>query len=286
MANNDSSPELINVTFSGNTAGEYGGGMCNFYTSSWPSLTNVTLTGNKASHGSAISNVGGGFKLVNGIVWGNTSAPEQIYNDHTVPLITYSDIQGGWTGIGNLNLDPNFSDFGYYDGPTQIYSLLVGSPVIDKGSPAGCPATDQTGFTRPMDGDGDGKALCDMGSVEYLPAGYSAAVSRKELPQGELVRIELNNKTDQAVSLYLQSQEGIYLLNIEAGTVKTFTVEKEIYHRVTHACGSTDEGFLDIHRRLRLIFTPCKGLPPNQGEPSMEKIYIPDSPKNKHGDYK
>ena len=230
--------------------------------------------------------MGGGFKLVNGIVWRNTSAPEQIYNDHTVPNITYSDIQGGWTGTGNLNVDPNFSDFGYYDGPTQVYSLLVGSPVIDKGSPTGCPAIDQTGYVRPVDGDGDGKAVCDMGSVEYLPAGYTAAVSRKKLPQGELVRVELNNKTGQAVSLFLQSKEAIHVLHVEAGMLKTFTVEKEIYRRVTQACGSTDEGILDIHRQLRLIFTPCKGQPPNQGEPSMEKIYIPDSPKVRLGDYK
>lgn len=286
MANNDSSPVLVNITFSGDTAGEYGGGMCNFYTSSSPSLTNVTFTGNEAPHGNAICNVGGGFKLVNGIVWGNTGAPEQIYNDHIVPDITYSDIEGGWTGMGNINVDPHFGVFGYYDSPTQVYSLLAGSPAIDKGSPTECPATDQTGFARPGDGDGDGKALCDMGSFEYQPPGYTPATSREELPLGELARIELNNKTDQTVSLFLQSKEANYVLNVEAGMVKTFTVERGIYRRVTHACGSTDDGILDIHRRLRLTFTPCKGLPPNQGEPSMEKIHIPDSPKGKHRDYK
>ena len=286
MANNDSSPVLVNVTFSGQTAGEYGGGMCNFYTSSRPSLTNVTFTGNEAPHGSAICNVGGGFKLVNGIVWGNTGAPEQIYNDHTVPDITYSDIESGWTGTGNINADPHFGVFGDSDSPIQAASLLVGSPAIDKGSPSGCPATDQIGLARPADGDGDGKAVCDMGSFEYQPLGNTPDASREELPLGELARIELNNKTDQAVTLFLQSKEANYVLHVEAGMVKTFTVEREIYRRVTHACGSTDEGSLELHRQLRLIFTPCKDLPHNQGEPSMEKIHIPDSPKGKHGDYK
>jgi hypothetical protein len=286
MANNDSSPVLVNVTFSANRAGEYGGGMCNFYTSSRPLLTNVTFTGNKAPHGSAICNVGGGFKLVNGIVWGNTGAPEQIYNDHIVPDIAYSDIEGGWTGVGNINEDPHFDFFGYYESATQLYSLLVESPAIDNGSPTGCPATDQTGSARPVDGNGDGRALCDMGAFEYLPPGYTTATSREEPPRGDLARIELINKTNQAATLFLQSEGATYVLNVEARTAKTFTVEREIYRRETHACGSTDDGFLNVHRHLRLIFTRCKGLPPNQGEPSMEKIHIPDSPKGKQGDYK
>jgi hypothetical protein len=193
--------------------------------------------------------------------------------------------------MGNLNMDPLFGVFDYYDSPTRAYSLLVESPAIDQGSPTACPATDQTGSSRPVDGDGDEQAVCDMGSfeyqpAEYQPAGYPAAASREELPRREMARIELNNKTDQAVSLFLQSEEGNYVLHVAAGEVKTFTVEKEIYRRVTHACGSTDDGILDIHRRLRLIFTPCNGLPPNQGEPWLEKIHIPDSPKGNHGDYK
>lgn len=49
-----------------------------YYSSSQPVLANVTFTGNTAPHGSSICNVGGGFKLVDGIVWDNTGAPEQI----------------------------------------------------------------------------------------------------------------------------------------------------------------------------------------------------------------
>jgi len=33
----------------------------------------------------------------------------------------------------------------------------------------GCPATDQRGVARPVDGDEDGSAICDIGAYEYEP---------------------------------------------------------------------------------------------------------------------
>ncbi|MEE4273865.1 MAG: choice-of-anchor Q domain-containing protein [Thermoanaerobaculales bacterium] len=43
------------------------------------------------------------------------------------------------------------------------------SPVIDhQGADLHCPMSDQRGWTRPMDGDGDGSSHCDAGAVEYL----------------------------------------------------------------------------------------------------------------------
>jgi len=166
MLNSESSPMLTNITFSGNTAGEFGGGMCNTF-SSRPMLTNVTFADNKAPHGSGVCNVGGSFTLVNGIIWGNTPSREQVYNDHVTPDITYSDIEGGFPGTGNLNVDPRLGNLGDYGGSTQVFALLSGSPVIDQGSPSVCPATDQLGLPRPVAGDGIGEAICDMGSFEY-----------------------------------------------------------------------------------------------------------------------
>ena len=166
MLNTESSPTLTNVTFSGNSAGEYGGGICNTF-SSHAVLTNVTVAVNKAPHGSGICNVGGSFKLVNGIVWGNRPAQDQVYNDHITPDITYSNVEGGFPGAGNLNVDPLFGTFGDYGGPTELLGLMTGSPVIDQGSPSTCPATDQLGLPRPVDGDANGSAVCDMGAVEY-----------------------------------------------------------------------------------------------------------------------
>jgi predicted outer membrane repeat protein len=166
MLNAESSPTLTNVTFTGNSAGEYGGGLCNTF-SSGPRLANVTVTGNRAPHGSGVCSVGGSFTLVNGIVWGNSPAQEQVYNDHVTPAITYSVVQGGFPGTGNLNLNPRLGDFADFGGPTRVVALQPDSPAIDRGSPTACPATDQVGLSRPVDGDGDGSAICDMGAFEY-----------------------------------------------------------------------------------------------------------------------
>ncbi len=65
-------------------------------------------------------------------------------------------------------MNPLLGAFDTYGGLTRVYSLLVGSPVIDQGSPSVCPASDPVGLNRPQDGDGDGSLVCDMGATEYL----------------------------------------------------------------------------------------------------------------------
>lgn len=166
--NNNSSPTLTNVTFSGNSASG-GGAMMN--SSSHPTMTNITFTGNSATNGGWMYNYFSNPILTNAIVWGNT--PDQIYNDNSSPTITYSDIQGGHTGEGNIDANPILGSLANNGGFTQTHALGAGSPAIDAGNQAVCPLTDQRGFFRPIDGDGDGTARCDMGSYEYeIPVFY------------------------------------------------------------------------------------------------------------------
>jgi len=51
-------------------------------------------------------------------------------------------------------------------GPTMTHLPETGSPAIDSGDDGMCPDIDQLGNIRPWDGDDDGQAHCDRGSVE------------------------------------------------------------------------------------------------------------------------
>ena len=117
-------PKLINCLISGNTAGQEGGGI-GLANSNILTILNCTIVGNSAEI------TGGGIFarddvfVSNSILWNNT--PNQA--EGNIP-IEYSNIQGGWSGEGNINTDPLFVNLGGGD-----YHLLSGSPCIDVGDP-------------------------------------------------------------------------------------------------------------------------------------------------------
>ncbi|MDS4031098.1 MAG: IPTL-CTERM sorting domain-containing protein, partial [Candidatus Contendobacter sp.] len=68
------------------------------------------------------------------------------------------------TGAPTLNTDPQLGALANNGGLTQTMALLAGSPAINAGTNAGCPATDQRGITRPQPSGG----ACDLGAYELL----------------------------------------------------------------------------------------------------------------------
>jgi predicted outer membrane repeat protein len=156
---NGSNPALKNVTISGNTAATNGGGAYN-NTGSSPTLTNVTFSGNSAgtSGGGLYSDSGSNPSISNSILYGDTGG--EIVNNSSAPVVTYSDVQGGYTGTGNISANPKLAALGSNGGFTKTMALGIGSAAIDKGNGATCAAKDQRGVTRPQGGK------CDMGAYE------------------------------------------------------------------------------------------------------------------------
>ena len=120
MYNYDNMPDLTitNCTFGGNYA-EWGGGIFNCWRSHLK-MSNCTFTGNIASNGNALScdpsftTLPRSIELTNCILWnGNNTLFDPKPDDSTI-AIAYSDVQGGWPGVGNINENPLFANPGYW----------------------------------------------------------------------------------------------------------------------------------------------------------------------------
>jgi uncharacterized repeat protein (TIGR01451 family) len=132
-----SSPSLVNVTFSGNQAARDGGAMINNgneHGASSPSLVNVTFSGNQAArYGGAMINAGAyggtsGPNLVNVIMWGNTATiGSQIHNISASPVISFSTIEGGCPAGATCN-----SEMSYVD-PLFVAPIAAGSAPTTTG---------------------------------------------------------------------------------------------------------------------------------------------------------
>jgi CSLREA domain-containing protein len=176
---------LINSTISTNEANS-GGGIYAYYTPF--AIFNSTITNNAARGNSVAGGLyfdherGPNFNIANTILAGNHSSTspdcytngESRLNSQGYNLIGSTTACDFTIAAGDLiGRSAVLAPLSMNGGKTATHALLFDSPAIDAGNPAGCldargqPLTeDQRGSKRPLDGNGDGKSVCDIGAYE------------------------------------------------------------------------------------------------------------------------
>lgn len=113
-------------------------------------LTNCTLFENVATaFGGGVLAYSGTTTVLNSILWHDTS-PEIAVSGGSI-AVSYSDVEGGFAGTGNISADPLF-----WMPVAPDLHLKPGSPCIDAGDPA-----------SPLDPDG---TRADMGAFPFAAA--------------------------------------------------------------------------------------------------------------------
>lgn len=149
---------LVNTTVYGNTGSSIGGVF--IYSSASANLADTLIAGNTGSTPDC-----------------DTSGPATSYGYNLIGDTTNCTIAaatGDQFGTASNPINPELGPL-TTGGQTHALPLLSNSPALDKGDPqlqsqgGTCQATDQLGNTRPVDGNGDGTAVCDIGAVERGP---------------------------------------------------------------------------------------------------------------------
>jgi CSLREA domain-containing protein len=172
---NNGTAILKNITFSANSSPDGGG----IYNGNSLDINHATIADNQ----SGISNSGVLLKIYNSILANNSgenclsgnALTSQGHNTDSGTSCGFSDgINDEPTDQSNTN--PRLQGLADNGGSSLTYALLAGSPAIDNADSETCLTTDQRSESRPVDGDGNGNAVCDIGAYEsqrlyaiYLP---------------------------------------------------------------------------------------------------------------------
>jgi hypothetical protein len=165
-------------------------------------LENVTISGNRGNPGAILNDGGSHLTLVNSTVTGNgpvsglgatVGGIQDVHGGFGLTFLANTILSGNGPGFiaddceratslgGNivgdaarcqfdagpsdqLDADPALGLLADNGGFTRTH--LPGGDALDRGTTENCPATDQRGTGRPLDGDADGVAVCDVGAVE------------------------------------------------------------------------------------------------------------------------
>jgi len=202
---------VCNTLFCGNSVSYGDGG--GVYLESQATLDNVTIEGNSltttGSEGAGLYCGGGSATVRNSIIWNNQ--PQGIYGN---PAVTYSNIQEGWPGEGNISTNPQFAGHGLHP-----YMITAASACRNAGTPDTTgmflPATDLAGGPRIWDGRIDmgayewsnvGEEDMEVGSLQFAVRSFPEPFTKSttfsyKLPEPSQVTVRIFNSFGQPVAM-------------------------------------------------------------------------------------
>jgi hypothetical protein len=261
ICNWSSKPKLINCLFRTNVSAERGGAVMN--NRSDPHLFNCTFVDNAAGGaGNAVAFFSYNLDPPSAMLAANCifrDDGDEIF-DHgegtwlpSTISVTYSNVQGGWPGVGNIDADPCFVEPGYWDANgvwvEGDYRLLPDSPCIDAGDNNSLPPDitdvdgdgdtneplpwDLDGNPRVVEGDGDGIAVVDMGAYEasasqvcfgvnHLRIAISSGKKAKDKAKGS--DIDVKGTFTPTVPIDLSVDDVMYFIDDGEGNVLDFLI--------------------------------------------------------------
>src|SRR5262249_42114763 len=143
------SPAFLNCRIVGNGSATTANGAAIFASANANvRVSHTTISDNTRQNGGGQIYATGGatVSLNNTILWGASNLGAEIVTSGGTVSATYCDVQGGYSGAGNINANPLFEANG-------TYRLTLNSPCIDVGSGTSFP-----GFNLLVQSDMDGEA--------------------------------------------------------------------------------------------------------------------------------
>jgi hypothetical protein len=167
----DNGSALIeNTTITGNSSAEDGGGV-DTDTGGTVQFTNDTIDANTAQGtgtGGGVYVTGSNLQFADTIVANNTSGSASTLDCSSKPTDQGHNLDSTGTCFtpsstnGDINANPKLGPLQNNGGPTDTQALLDGSPAINAGDNSTCATIDQRGVSRPQPAGG----TCDIGAYE------------------------------------------------------------------------------------------------------------------------